>query len=134
MKKVFTVFFIFLFSCLVFAATFNAEPGEMRATVDKRTGTVSLTWTGIGNIVFIEQYLTREVDGKWILRHKADGNSATFNGFIGDRFNVIDKSGRYLMLTPEMAVSKLRPVKFHGLSLECSNSNGCALQVDPEVP
>ena len=134
MNKFFIALIFFLFSVPVFSATFNAEPGEMRATVDNRTGVVTLTWSGIGEIVILEQYLTREVNGKWILRHKVYNKSVDFNGFIGDRFNVIDKNGRYLMLTPEMAASKLRPVRFHGLSIECSNKKGCALQVDPDVP
>ena len=133
MRVFITMFLVLLFACPVFSATFNAEPGEMIAVLDSRSGVVTLSWSGIGDIQIVEQYLTREVKGKWILQHKAVNNKASFNGFLGDRFNVIDKNGRYLMLTPEMAASKLKPVKFHGLSLECSNKNGCALQVDPDV-
>jgi hypothetical protein len=122
-----------LFGVVAFADTFNAETGEMKAVLDSRTGSVTLTWSGIGKIVVVEQYLTQKVDGKWILRHKANNNSVTFNGFVGDRFNVLDEKGRYLLLTPEMIASKLRPVKFHGIILECSHKGGCALQIAPDT-
>lgn len=134
MKKIFLLVLFFLLPSLVYAETFNAKPGsEMRAVYDSSTHKVTLTWSGI-DIAFVEQYQTQEFEGKWIGRHKATGKSATFNAFIGDRFNVINKSGQYLMLTPEMAVAKIKRVKLSGISIKCSNSKGCVLQVDPDVP
>lgn len=123
---------VVLFAGFCQAATFDADlGGEIRANLDVKTGEVVLSWIKIGKIAAVEQYLTRKYQGKWIRRIKVNGNTTTFNGLEGDRFNLIDDQGRYLMLTPEMAAAKLKPFQLEGISIDCSNSDGCALQLAP---
>lgn len=56
MNKLLLLFLFFLLPSIVYAATFNASRGEMRAIFDNDSGSVTLTWSGIGDIAFVEQY------------------------------------------------------------------------------
>lgn len=110
------------------AAIFNAPKGStVTAYVTGDTAVVS--WTGM-EIVEVQQYRYDNSDGKgFILAYKPSGNSVSFPVYTGDRFQLVDRSGKFLFLSPELAVANYPSISFRGVVIECSHPKGCALQV-----
>jgi hypothetical protein len=110
------------------AATFFAPKGsEVTASVVNGIATVS--WTGL-QVAEVHQYRVDNSDGKgWILAYKPAGNSVTFNPYEGDRFQLVNAQGKFLFISPELAVSNYSPITFKGVVAECSHPKGCALQI-----
>ena len=110
------------------AATFNAPRGSM-VTAYVTGDTAVVSWTGM-EVAEVQQYRYDNSDGKgFILAYKPSGNSVSFPVYTGDRFQLVDKSGRFLFLSPELAVANYPSISFKGVDIECSHPKGCALQV-----
>jgi|GEM_PF-1237662 len=109
------------------AATFNAPKGStVTGYVSGEIGTIQ--WTGM-EIVEVHQYRYDVSDGKdFILAYKPSGNSVSVKVYTGDRFQLVDRNGKFLFLSPELAVANYPNITFRGVAIECSNPKGCALQ------
>lgn len=110
------------------AAIFNAPKGStVTAYVTGDTAVVS--WTGM-EIAEVQQYRYDNSDGKgFILAYKPSGNSVSFPVYTGDRFQLVDRNGKFLSLSPELAVANYPSIRFKGVAVECSNPRGCVLQL-----
>jgi len=110
------------------ATTFDAPKGSVvTASVSGDRATVTVN---IPEVAYLEQYRITNADGKgWKPRYPVVNGSVTFDPYAGDRFQLVDRNGRYLFLSPELAVSNYGPLAFKGVVVECSNPGGCALQL-----
>ncbi len=114
-----------LVSSIAMAGTFVVPPN---ATVTGNSdGTV--TWTGVALSTVVHY---RNVDSPPVEEH-VSGNSGSIKlvdvAGYGGRLQLRDPNGNYAWLTPE-------GVRFNlvGMHLECSNPNGCALEIDGTGP
>ena len=109
------------------ATIFHAPEGStVTGYVSGKIGTIQ--WTGL-DIAEVHQYRYDVSDGKeFILAHKPSGNSVSVKVYTGDRFQLVDRSGKFLFLSPELAVANYPNITFKGVAIECSNPKGCALQ------
>lgn len=110
------------------ATTYNAPKGsEIVASVSGDRATVSCN---MPDVAYLEQYRVTNADGRgWNIRHSMTSGSATFDPYTGDRFQLVNKKGEFLSLSPELAVSNYSPLVLKGVDVECSNPKGCALQL-----
>ncbi len=108
--------------------TFDPAPGTITSVVNGSIATVS--WEGIGDIAYVEQYrYSPNENGEYKPHFVPISNSVTFDISKGDRYQLVDQSGRWMRISREMAVSRHSDVKLVGTTVECGDSGGCALQV-----
>lgn len=114
------------------AATFNPPPGAVVRAVVTQTGggyTAVISWENIPDVAKVQQYFAGQHDGKWMADHPAVAGSVTLDPMKGDRFQLINGKDEFLLLTREMLVSNYSALKLVGVTMECGDPRGCALQL-----
>jgi len=108
--------------------TFDPAPGTITAVVEGKLAKIS--WSGIGEIAYLEQYRHSNRDHQGFKPQFVPVNNAvTIDVSMGDRFQLIDTQDKWMSLTRELAVSRFSDIKLEGVRIDCSDPNGCVLQV-----